>query len=56
MFKTASIVVSTIACAQAASDPAEHVSVAHGNDGVDHASESHAEGVSETTADEHAKG
>ena len=56
MFKTASIVVSTIACAQAASDPAEQVSVAHGNDGVDHASESHVEGVEEAESDEHAKG
>ena len=56
MFKTASLVVSTIACAQAASDPAEHVSVAQGNDGVETASESHAEGVLETAADEHDKG
>ena len=56
MFKTASIVVSTIACAQAASDPAEHVSVAHGNDGVEHASDSHVEGVSESTSDVHDKG
>ena len=52
MFKTASIVASTIACAQAASD----VSVAHGNDGVETASDSHVAGVSESNSDTFDKG
>ena len=53
MFKTATIVVSTIACAQAASDPAEHVEVAHGEDGVQTASDSYVDGVEEKEANEH---